>query len=34
MAGGNIHGRMLVQALVEAGLEPPLVLNEKHMLVR
>lgn len=29
MAGGNIHGRMLVEALVEASMEPVLVLNEE-----
>lgn len=29
MAGGNIHGRMLVQAIIAAGLDPPVVLNEE-----
>ncbi len=28
MAGGNIHGRMLVEALVRAGRPPQLVINE------
>ena len=29
MAGGNVHGRMLVQAMVEAGVGPTLVLDEQ-----
>lgn len=28
MAGGNIHGRMLVEALVRSGRPPQLVINE------
>lgn len=29
MSGGNIHGRMLVEAMVKAGVGPALVLNEE-----